>query len=258
MTALRTPTRALVREVPDSYPNCLVRDHQPPEIDLDLARRQHATYTRVLAANGLELLRLPADHEYPDSCFIEDTVVVLGDRALITRPGAQSRRGESAPVEAALLKWMPVQRVQPPGTLDGGDVLIAGGHLFVGRSERTNLEGIHQLSSAARENGLAVSVVPVRAALHLKSMVTALTDDLLICAEQVEFDPAGLDLLRIPEQEAFAANVVRLPGSHRLMLAEGATRTAERLQDSGFEFVTVDTSEFRKGDGALTCLSVLF
>jgi len=252
------PARAVVREVPETYPNCLVRQPRRPEIDLERARGQHEAYSEALAAAGLEVIRLPATIEHPDCCFIEDTVVILPDRALITRPGALGRRGETAPVEALLERFMPIQRVLPPGTLDGGDVLIAGRHLFAGRSQRTNPAGIRQLGRAARENGLELTEVPVRAALHLKSLVTALADDLLICPEGFDFDRFGLDLLRIPDQESFAANVMRLPGDRRLLLAKGAPRTEQRLRNAGFECATIDTSEFRKGDGALTCLSVLF
>ncbi|MEN0066308.1 MAG: N(G),N(G)-dimethylarginine dimethylaminohydrolase [Myxococcota bacterium] len=243
---------ALVRDVPDSFVNALAQE--PRRIYLSKARKQHARYIAALEGAGLDVRVLPPDETQPDCPFIEDQAVIYGGRALVTRPGHPDRRGESGPVEAWLRsQGLDVTTMEAPATLDGGDVLIAGDAAYVGRSGRTNGEGIARF---AAWSGLPVHPVPV-SGLHLKSVASAATPRLVLVAANT-LDPAmfgGCDVVVVPPDEAAAANVVPL-GSAVLALA-GHPVTRQALEERRLEVIEVGISEFRKADGSLSCLSVL-
>src|SRR5215470_10804141 len=191
-------TRALTRPIPSSFSQALCA--APPEqpIDVALARAQHAAYCAALAACGATVDTLAGDEACPDSCFLEDTAVVVGGRALITRPGAPSRRAETPAVATALARWLEVVPMTAPATLDGGDCMRVGDTLYVGRSARSNALGIAQLSA------LGLRVVPIdlpRGVLHLKCVCSPLGDDRILLAEQ-SIPPA-----------TFRAAVVSVPAS---------------------------------------------
>ena len=249
---------ALMRGVPPTLERCELtyRDFEP--IDLDRAIAQHAAYASLLRSLGLEVIELPADAALPDCCFVEDTAIVLDEAALLAMPGAPSRRGEVAAVEAALAPFRPLDRTPFPATLEGGDVLRVGRRLFVGRSARTNEAGIARLAAFAEPLGYRVLPVPVSGCLHLKSAVTALDDERVLANPSwVEMSAfAGLGVVPVAPEEPDAANVLRVGG---LVVAHpGFPRTLDRLSGLGYAVRPLDVSEFLKAEGALTCKSLLF
>ncbi|PIE16882.1 MAG: hypothetical protein CSA66_07035 [Proteobacteria bacterium] len=255
------PTRALVRGLPASFVDALGQVPGAPAIDLALARRQHAAYVDALRGLGLEVTALPADEALPDCCFVEDTAVVAEGLALISRPGAPARRGETDAVAAALSPHLELRRMAAPARLDGGDVMRVGRRLYVGRSARTDAAGRAALVDAFGPRGLEVIAVDIAPGqLHLKCHASAIGDDLVVVAEGSW--PAAVDLgasvtvVRIPAEEAYAANVVGHGG--RALVAAGYPTVAERLRAEGLEVVPLDVSQLALADGSLTCLSVIF
>lgn len=252
------PARALVRGVPDSYARCLRRERV--DVDPARARAQVEEYASVLAACGVVVDALATDELCPDACFVEDTAVVLdASLALLTRPGAPSRRTEVLPVGAALRACVTRQVAMdddPAATLDGGDVLRVGDTFLVGLSERTNRAGADALARAARPLGLTVRAVPVGAGLHLKSVVTLAAPDLAVVTPEV--DQAALRALGVRcllVDEPAGANVLAL--GQVVLVSSAAPRTAARLaREPGLDVRMIDVSELHKGDGALTCLSL--
>jgi dimethylargininase len=224
-------------------------------VDAALALAQHAAYADALAANGWKVAQVEAADDCPDGVFVEDAVVVCGDLAVLTRPGAPARRAEVAGAEQAVRSLgLRTARISEPGTLDGGDVLQAGHTVYVGRGGRTNGEGIRQLRALLAPLGRTVVAVPLREVLHLKSAVTALPDGTFLLLPDLV--PAELFPAVRPVQEEAGCHVVPL-GGDRVLIAASAPRTAEMLTDLGFTPVVVDIGEFEKLEGCVTCLSVL-
>lgn len=249
---------AIVRGVPDSIVRCELTHLQREPVDLERARAQHAAYAALLVGLGLEVVEIPADPAYPDCCFVEDVAVVLDGLAVITRPGARSRRGEAPAVEETLTRFRPIARLRSPATLDGGDVLTVEKTLFVGRSLRTNPEGIEGLRALVEPLGYRVVPVPVQGCLHLKSAVTALGEGRVL-ANTAWIDPGpllGLEIVAVDPAEPGAANVVRVRDT--VVAHPGFPRTLERLAALGLDLRTCDVSEFLKAEAALTCKSLLF
>jgi dimethylargininase len=225
-------------------------------VDAALAARQHAEYVAAIAAAGWTIRKVPPADELPDSAFVEDTVVVCGDLAVLARPGADGRQAEVAGTEEAIAELgLEVARIEPPGTLDGGDILQVGSTVYVGRGGRTNGEGIRQLRRHLASHDRTVVPVPLNSVLHLKSAITALPDGTIIGADPRQLDTSPLPTLRtVPEEPG--SHVVVLDDSTVLMAAS-APRTAALFADWGFDVTTVDISEFEKMEGCVTCLSVL-
>jgi dimethylargininase len=226
-------------------------------IDLEAAHAQHAAYVRALAALGCEVRAVEAAPEYPDSVFIEDTAVVFDEIAVIARPGAESRRGETTAVERALQPLRPLAHIVAPGTLDGGDVLVVGKRVFVGRTLRTNDEGIAQLRAALAPFGYTVEGVTVTGCLHLKSAATAL-DDRTVLVNPAWIAPdafEGLARVEVDSTEPMGANVVRVGDA--LLYGAAYPRTLARLVARGYAPVCVDASEVAKAEGAVTCCSLV-
>ncbi|WP_113703544.1 dimethylargininase [Nonomuraea lactucae] len=241
---------ALVRKPGSRIAEGLVTYVQRDSVDPGRAVEQHDAYVAALAANGWRPVYAGPADDLPDAPFVEDTVVVSERLAVLTRPGAEERRPEVASVEETVRRLgLKAVRITGSGTLDGGDVLQVGATVYVGRSSRTNDEGIAQLGALLPER----RVVPVDmdGVLHLKSAVTALPDGTLIG------DPSrvGLPGLLKPPEEA-GAHVVPL-GGDRLLMAASAPETARMLERRGLAVTTVDISEFEKLEGCVTCLSVL-
>jgi dimethylargininase len=247
---------AIVRGVPETFDRALAM-HAPAEpIDVARARAQHAGYVAALRALGVELVELPADPALPDCCFVEDTAVIAEGVALITRPGAASRRGETAAVRAALAGRMPIHEMAEPATLDGGDCLLAGRRLHIGLSSRTNAAGVARAREVFGPAGIDVIPVAMPPALHLKSVCSPLGDRAVLVAQGML--PPGTFAARelsVPAAEAVAANVVTI--GRAALVAAGCPATAALVEAAGFAAHPVDTSELRKADGALTCLSIL-
>lgn len=246
---------ALVRPVVQRLAEGLVTHVERTPVDVELARRQHDGYRDALAASGWTVHEVPPAPAHPDSVFVEDTVVVVDDLAVLTLPGAPERRGEVDGVEPVLRDLgLRVARLEPPATLEGGDVLQVGDTLYVGRGGRTNAAGVRQLRELVQPLGRAVVPVELGGVLHLKSAVTALPDGTLVGWDGL-LDRAPLPTWRSAPEEP-GAHVVPLGGSTVLMAAS-APRTADWLADLGFEVVAVDISEFERLEGCVTCLSVL-
>jgi len=246
--------RALTRSIPASFAQALSAVPPDPAIDVVLARAQHAAYSAALEACGVAVEALASDEACPDGCFVEDTAVVVGDRALITRPGAPSRRAETASVGAALARWLELVVMSEPATLDGGDCLRIGDTLYVGRSARSNAPGIAQLAVL----GLRVVAVELPpGVLHLKCVCSPIGADRVLLAEgsipAATFDAA---IVWVPAAETYAANAVAV--GDQVIVAEGYPRTHEALAAAGFTVHAVPTSEVQKADGSLTCQSIVF
>ena len=245
---------ALVREVPDSFVACVTSRPPVPPLDPSKARHQHAEYVAALEEGGFSVLKVPAAEEHPDCIFVEDVAVAFGRKALLTRPGHPSRRGETAGVRTVLADLVPVESMDE-GSLDGGDVLHVGARVFVGLSARTDATGIAVLARFFAP--LEVIAVPVRATLHLKSGVSAVDANTVLWhpAACDRDDLVGLQVVEVPGDAPEAANVVRLPDESVLVAAHHPV-TADLVASLGHKVRTVDVSEFARADGGLTCLSV--
>lgn len=249
---------AITREVSPTLAACELTHVARSPIDVDRARAQHRAYQRALAALGCEVLTLDAQPSMPDAVFVEDVAVILDEVAVMTRPGAASRRDEGGSVAELLQRYRPLRSIEAPGTLDGGDVLRVGRTLFVGRSGRSNAEGIAQLAHISGEFGYDVRAVPIRGCLHLKSAVTALRDDALLL-QPAWVDAAafpGFAVIEVDAGEEHAANVLRIGDT--VVMPQAFPRTRQRLLDAGVDVVTVDVSELQKAEGATTCCSLVF
>jgi dimethylargininase len=228
-------------------------ERQP--VDLALAMRQWEDYVAALRAAGWETVEVPGADDCPDSVFVEDTVVMYGDRAVITRPGADERKPETAAVEEILgALGYDVVSIEAPGTLDGGDVLKHDGTVWVGLGGRTNQAGIDQLSAFLAPQGARVVAVPLSKVLHLKSAVTALPDGTVVGYEPL-VDDADVwpSFLGVPEESG--SHVVLL-GDDTVLMSTDAPESRRMFEERGLDVVAVDMSEFIKLEGCVTCLSV--
>jgi dimethylargininase len=227
---------------------------EPPSHARMLA--QHQAYAEALRDAGLSVQVLPALADYPDAHFVEDVAVVVPELAVITRPGADARRGETDHIAPALAAHRRVVCLEAPATLDGGDVLVVGRRVFVGLSARTNAAGVAGLRDQLAPLGYTVCAIPVAAGLHLKSSVNLIGNDLLIATGafvgQASFE--GLEMIEVSEHEAYGANALRI--NERLLVAQGFPALTSRLRARGFEVIALDMREVEKMDGGLTCLSL--
>jgi dimethylargininase len=246
---------ALVRRPGDRLAEGIVTHIERRPVDVALARRQHDEYQDALAAAGWKVREVAPAPAHPDSVFVEDTVVVIEDLAVLTRPGPPERRAEVEGAEAAMRDLgLETIRITAPGTLDGGDVLQVGGTVYVGSGGRTNSDGIEQLRHHVASRGRSLVSVPLYGVLHLKSAVTALPDGTLL-AQPSRVDPAVFPAVHAVDEET-GCHVVPLGDDH-VLLAASAPATAARLRKLGWTPVVVDISEFEKLEACVTCLSVL-
>jgi dimethylargininase len=224
-------------------------------VDAGAALEQWQGYVDAFRDRGWDVTTVEAADEHPDGVFVEDAVVVFDDLAVLTSPGADTRRGELATVAPVVERLgLAVHRIERPGTLDGGDVLKVGRTAYVGRSTRTNDAGIDQLRAILAPGGWSVVAVPMTKALHLKSAVTALPDGTLVGRSEL-IDDTGVfpSFQHVPEVQGIA--VVDL-GDGTLVMSAAAPQTAELFRDRGHEIVAVPIGEFEKLEGCVTCLSV--
>ncbi len=247
--------KAIVRDVAATYDHCIRPHGGESPIDVAGARRQHETYCAALVDLGFDLVRLDADDRYPDCCFVEDTAIVVGSVAVFCQMGAPSRRGEQPAVSAALDGYEFVH-LESPATMDGGDVLRDGNKLFVGLTERTNQAAVDQLVSLLAPHNIAVEPVVVSDVLHLKSACTRLGPGLFLISESFARTGvfAGYDLVVVPDEESYAANCFAANGE--VIISRGFPVTKSLIEDRGIVCHPLDMSEFRKGGGSLTCLSI--
>jgi len=230
--------------------------------DFDLALVQHARYCEALQKCGLELIWLDPEESYPDSTFVEDVAVLTDQAAILTNPGAESRKGEVASMRPVLERfYQNICTIASPGTLDGGDICEAGQHFFIGISERTNPEGGRQLAEFLKSEGFTSSFIQVTGIpgiLHLKSGIAYLGDNRLVLidafAGQSQFE--NYDIIRVDEAENYAANCVRV--NDYVLLPNGYPILGQSLAHHGYRVLALDMSEYRKMDGGLSCLSLRF
>ncbi len=224
----------------------------------ELISDQHKEYIAALRSIGLEVIVLDAHPDYPDAYFVEDTAVVIPQAAVITNPGADTRKGEVDSIELVLSGYRKIRRIRAPGTLDGGDVLIAADHCFIGISDRTNSEGAEQLGLILEQSGYKWTPIPVTGGLHLKSGVNYIGMNTLLLTREFaargEFDE--FTKIVIDEEEEIAANTLWV--NDTLLIPEGFPKTKERLEILGLPIIELDVSEAQKMDGGLTCMSIRF
>ncbi len=250
---VKTPCKAMINGITDH-----------PELgtpDYEKALAQHAAYVETLKKCGVDVTVLPPDEEYPDSCFVEDPAIVTKYCAVITNPGADSRKGETAAIEAALKKFYPADKIfhiSAPGTLEGGDVMMCGDTFYVGESARTNAEGIHQLAQILEPFGCKVEAVPLSEVLHLKTGVSYLEENNMLTAGEFCTKPAfkAYHKLQIPQEEAYGANSIWVNGT--VLVPAGYPAVQAAVEAQGYKVLVCDTSEFCKIDGGLSCLSLRF
>jgi dimethylargininase len=228
-------------------------------IDMAKAREQHAAYRELLASLGCEIVVLNVNSAFADAVFVEDTALVFDELAVMTSPGAESRRGEAPAIEAEVRKHRArIERITLPATLDGGDVAMCGRVVLVGASARTNAAGAESLAKILRPFGYVVRRVRMHDCLHLKSACCALPDGrLLINPKWVErSDLVGFDLIEIDPSEPFAADVLVV--GRTVVSATAHPKSAAAIGALGFDSKTIDLSEFAKAEGGVTCLSLVF
>jgi len=251
------PLLAITRDISPAIDRCELTHLDRAPIDLAKARAEHAAYEDMLRQLGCRVQRLLAGPDMPDSAFIEDTALVLDELAVITRPGAESRRGETAAVAQALRGLRPVAAILAPGTLDGGDILRIGQRLYVGRGHRSNDAGIAQLRAIVSSQGYAVHPVDFGKCLHLKTAASLVAEDLmLVNPEWVDAAVFGdMRVIDVDPAEPFAANALRI-GESVVYPVEHA-RTAARLEAAGIDVRRVPTGELAKAESAVTCWSLV-
>jgi dimethylargininase len=248
---------AITHAVSPAMAACELTHQARVPIDFDLARAQHRAYEQALRDAGYLVDHLEGGVDLPDSVFVEDIAVVFDELAVITRPGAPSRRPEVTVITRALDRLRKLHFIVPPGTLDGGDVLVVGHRVFVGISTRTNHDAAIQMHQILSPHGYAIREVTVTGCLHLKSAVTALTDELLLV------NPAWIDTKQLPgfrflevdPAEPSGANALRL--DDRIIYSSAFPRTADRIRQAGLRVQTIETTEVAKAEGAVTCCSLL-
>ena len=250
--------RALTRQVSSSFAACELTflDRQP--IDIAKAIEQHRTYETCLTDLGAHITSLPADTSYPDGVFVEDPAIVLDEVAIITRPGAESRRGETAGIARALSSFRELQFIREPATLEGGDVVTIGKTLYVGLSGRTNQEGIAQLRDLLNPFGYRIVPVEVTGCLHLKSGACWAGGDVILANRQwIDAEQfRDFSIIDVPGEEPSAADVLPLSGT--LLVPANFVRTHEILDASGIKVRPIDVSELQKAEAGVTCMSLLF
>jgi len=249
---------AITRGVSPAIGVCELTFLEREAIDVENARAQHGLYEEILKDLGCRVEHLDEEPGFPDSVFVEDIAIVLDDIAVITRPGALSRRGERSSIEQALAPYRSLKYIQAPAILDGGDVMVVAKNIYVGVSTRSNTEAVLQLRTLVADHGYRVVEIEFNGCLHLKSAVTAVSDDILL------INPEWVDAGAFPEHacisidpaEPSAANVVRIGST--ILFAADFPGTGQRLSTLGYDARPVVASELAKAEGALTCCSLIF
>ena len=249
---------AVTRPVSPSLADCELTHVERVPLDVATAAAQHGDYEALLRSLGASIVRVAAAPAFPDAVFIEDTALVLGEVAVLTRPGALARRGEPDAVAAVLAAYRTIVRMEAPATLDGGDVVRVGRNLYVGRLGRTNDEGISQLRRLVQTYGYRVEPVDFSGCLHLKSAVTTVADGMLLMNPTWVAASAfpGCDAIQIDAREPAGANALWIADT--LVYSSQFPRTREVLERRGLHVASLDYSELAKAEGAVTCCSLVF
>ncbi len=250
---------AIVRRPGRSLINGITSATELGKPDYGLAIKQHDAYIEALKSCGVGVTVLKADERFPDSCFVEDVAVCTKKFAMIAKPGASSRKGEEKEIIEVIKKYYNnLEYVKEPGTLEGGDVMMVKDHFYIGLSKRTNREGAEQLIKALGKYGMSGSIVEISEMLHLKSGLAYLEDNVLLVTGEfinnLEFKK--FNKIMIDEEEAYSANCIRV--NDYVLVPAGYPKTKEKIKTAGLKIIVVDTSEYRKVNGGLSCLSLRF
>lgn len=248
---------AVTRDVSPRFNECEITHIDRTPIDVNVARSQHHGYVQALKELGCAVLELPAEADLPDSVFVEDTAVVLPDVALVTRPGADSRKPETESVAQALRPYRELVFIESPATVDGGDVLALGKNIYVGLSTRSNQEAVNQMNQLLGKYGYKSQGIETHGCLHLKTAVTRVDNKtLLINRNWVDVENfEGFNLIHIDESEPFAANC--LPIGDSIIFAVAFPKTRAKLEARGYKIKPVVVDELAKAEGAVTCCSLI-
>lgn len=227
--------------------------------DYEKALRQHHDYVEALKQCGVSVTVLEADEGYPDSCFVEDTALLTKKCAIITNPGAGSRKGEEKEIREVLERFYDnIEVVKEPGTIEGGDIMMVGDHFYIGLSARTNEAGARQMIEHLQKYGYSGSAVPFEKFLHLKTGVSYLEQNNLLATGEFIRHPVfkGFNIIKISEEESYAANCIWV--NDFVLVPKGFNEAKKAVVEAGYRIIEVDVSEFRKLDGGLSCLSLRF
>lgn len=251
-------SHGIVRQISSSLENCELLYIARQKFDIEKARQQHASYVSALEAAGVSMTVLPEEPMLPDATFVEDTVIVLDEIAVICRLGAASRAPEADIIARHIAEIRPIYRIAHSGTIEGGDVLQIGKTLFVGISSRTNAAGIRQLEEIVSRYGYSVVGVKVTGCLHLKTGVTSPKEGVLLAnASWIDMAPfRGFEILQVPKSEPWGANTLSV--NEAVLVAESSPNTADILEAKGLRVKRLAICELQKAEAGLTCLSVLF
>ena len=247
----------ITREVSPRFAECELTHIERVPIDVELARAQHHDYIRTLSSLGCQVVELPEEADLPDSVFVEDAAVVLPEVAVITRPGADSRKPETESITHVLSPYRALVHIIEPGTVDGGDVLVLAKTIYVGLSTRSNNDAIIQLQKLLDHYGYMVAGVDLNDCLHLKSAVSRVDDTtLLINKNWVDRSCfKGFEFIEVDRSEPYAANC--LPIGNSIVYPTAFPKTCQKLEENGFKVANVDISEIAKAEGAVTCCSLI-
>ena len=247
----RTPAKSLINGLTSA--NLGKPDYQK-------ALDQHNNYIRALQQCDVDITILPASEEFPDSVFVEDVALCTPHCAIITRPGAETRRAETTLITEAINRFYPnkVEYIQAPGTVEAGDIMMVDKHFYIGLSARTNQEGAKQMIAILEKYGLSGSVVTLEKVLHLKTGLAYLEHNNLLAAGEFITKPEfqHLNIIEIPEEESYAANCIWV--NERVIMPAGYPITKAKIAALGYQVIEVDTSEYRKIDGGVSCMSLRF
>jgi dimethylargininase len=249
---------AIVRGVPYTYDKCIKTHKTESTINVKLAKEQHTRYCEILEQLGLTPIIIEPDDRFPDCCFVEDPAIVIGDTAIISRMAVKSRIGEEIEVRNTLSKYKKVYEIKPPGTIDGGDVLRVNEKIYVGLSQRTNQCAVQQVRTFLSGYGYQIIPIKIKHILHLKSACAYIGNNYIVMFPG-HFDDSifsEYDKIIIQEREACSANCVSVNG--KVLVQKGYPHTKKSIEHEGFDTVEIEMSEFRKGGGSLTCLSIIF
>jgi dimethylargininase len=250
-------TKAIVRKPGKNFSSGITTANLG-EPDFEKALIQHSNYVDALKSCALKIISLDADDKFPDGCFVEDTAIITEKIAVITNPGVASRKGEQDSIAEVLKEFRELLYIKSPGTLEGGDVVKAENHYYIGLSERTNEEGARQLGAILSDFGFTSTVVPPGNILHLKTGMNYIGDNMMIAVKEL----AGYDIFKefeiieLQPLENYAANCIRV-GS-KLIIAAGYPVIKSGLEKLKYEIIALEVSEFEKMDGGLSCLSLIF
>ncbi len=247
---VKTPCQAMINGISDA---------QLGLPDYELALQQHQNYIQALQQCGVKVIALPAEENFPDSCFVEDPAILTPSCAIITNPGAASRKGETKTIEKAVAEFYPqLHHIKAPGSLDGGDVMMVGTHFYIGLSARTNQQGADQLIEILEVHNMSGSCVALSDMLHLKTGLSYLENNHLVACGEFLNKAAfqKFDILPVDSNESYAANCIWV--NETVIIPAGFPNTQKMIENAGFKVLPVDVSEFQKLDGGLSCLSLRF